>query len=356
MQIEVLQEFIVVANYLNFRKAAEELHITRPALSKHISSLEERLGFRLFDREGGMRLTPAGEYFYVHVQQVLDSLHDCVVEAADIATKDNPVRVQYTGQESKLFGDLLLSVKIPYLLAKPSTNDPMLFAVENGQADIAVMYLVEEIPELAGEIDGNGLVCVPLGEDQFSLLMSCDNRLAARPKLTREDLRGAEILRIYGKAYEHLVPVIRHVLGEDLDLRVVQNPSFCDVRDVPYCNLGESILFGLRANAAQQCQQSPRLLAFDSLDGEPLAVKSYIVYRADNPNPNVHTFAQEISKLAEREAAGTVEAAGAAGAAETRLTADDGLEAGGPEAKAAGAADPTEARSAMGEPCAAAAV
>lgn len=343
MQIEILQEFLVVANYLNFRKAAEELHITRPALSKHISSLEERLGFRLFEREGGTRLTPAGEYFYVHVQQVLNSLHDCVVEAADIATKDNPVRVQYTGQESKLFGDLLLSVKIPYLLAKPSTNDPMLSAVEEGQADIVVMYLVEDIPELAGEVEGKGLACVPLGEDQFSLLVSCDNRLAARSKLTREDLRGAEILRIYGKAYEHLAPVIRHVLGEDLDVRVVQNPSFCDVRDVPYCNLGESILFGLRSNAAQQCQQSPRLVVFDLLDDEPLAVESYIIYKADNPNPNVHAFAQEIRRLAEREADGAgLEAAGE-------------LEADGSEAGAGSKANATAARKTAGELCAAAA-
>jgi DNA-binding transcriptional LysR family regulator len=42
----------VVADHLNYRRAADELHITQPAVTAQIRSLEESLGIALFDRVG----------------------------------------------------------------------------------------------------------------------------------------------------------------------------------------------------------------------------------------------------------------------------------------------------------------
>ena len=54
--------FIVLAECLNFREAAEKLYITQPALSKQIAALEKELDVMLFvrDKRKGTRLTPAG--------------------------------------------------------------------------------------------------------------------------------------------------------------------------------------------------------------------------------------------------------------------------------------------------------
>ena len=54
--------FRAVAKHLSFRKAAESLYLTQPAVSSQIKALEEDLGVILFDRSGsGVRMTPAGE-------------------------------------------------------------------------------------------------------------------------------------------------------------------------------------------------------------------------------------------------------------------------------------------------------
>ena len=47
-----LKVFRVVADALNYRRAADELHLTQPAVTAQIRSLEESLGVALFDRIG----------------------------------------------------------------------------------------------------------------------------------------------------------------------------------------------------------------------------------------------------------------------------------------------------------------
>ena len=68
--------FYEVAKAGNISKAAKELYISQPAISKAIGKLEESLGTRLFLRNSrGVQLTPEGSVLFQHVSDAFDSLN-----------------------------------------------------------------------------------------------------------------------------------------------------------------------------------------------------------------------------------------------------------------------------------------
>ena len=76
MNITTLQTFIAVAEKKNLSLAAQDIHITQPAISKQLSVLETHFGTPLVERRGrGVSLTPAGEIFYRHAKEILDLLN-----------------------------------------------------------------------------------------------------------------------------------------------------------------------------------------------------------------------------------------------------------------------------------------
>lgn len=77
MHLDELDSFIHVARLGSFSAAAEQMHISQPAMSKRIQSLESRLGVTLFDRLGKrVRLTPAGELLVGKATAMLDLCKD----------------------------------------------------------------------------------------------------------------------------------------------------------------------------------------------------------------------------------------------------------------------------------------
>lgn len=72
MELRHLRYFEAVARHSHVTRAAEELHIAQPALSKQISQLEQELDIALFNRVGrSVRLTEAGEALLPHARAIL---------------------------------------------------------------------------------------------------------------------------------------------------------------------------------------------------------------------------------------------------------------------------------------------
>lgn len=72
MNTTQLECFLMVANYLNFSRAAQQLRITQPAVSHQINTLEDELGVKLFSRSSKtVRLTRAGLMFIQNANEIL---------------------------------------------------------------------------------------------------------------------------------------------------------------------------------------------------------------------------------------------------------------------------------------------
>ena len=73
-----LRVFRAVAQHLSFRKAAEALYLTQPAVTLQVKTLEEQLGLKLFERSStGVSLTEAGRLLLADAEQ----LHQLTIQA-----------------------------------------------------------------------------------------------------------------------------------------------------------------------------------------------------------------------------------------------------------------------------------
>jgi DNA-binding transcriptional LysR family regulator len=77
MTLRQLEVFLAVARARSFRRAAEALHLSQPALSQHVRELEDELGVRVFDRLARtVGLTEAGRVVEAHAARVFATLAD----------------------------------------------------------------------------------------------------------------------------------------------------------------------------------------------------------------------------------------------------------------------------------------
>ncbi|MGW4730145.1 LysR family transcriptional regulator [Streptomyces shenzhenensis] len=87
VELRHLRAFTSVARHRSFSRAAEELLITQPALSRTIAQLEDRLSVRLFDRSSRhVELTDTGAEFLVHAERVLATLGQALAAVGHRAT------------------------------------------------------------------------------------------------------------------------------------------------------------------------------------------------------------------------------------------------------------------------------
>jgi DNA-binding transcriptional LysR family regulator len=134
-----LKVFRTVAEQLSFRKAAEQLFLTQPAVTLQIKALEDDLGVRLFDRAGGrVSLTKQGILLLRYAQKISAIASEAEQELA--------------AGEGQLSGELALGVSttiaqyvLPRLIVAFLTEHPCVqFALHSGNTDEIVQLLLDD--------------------------------------------------------------------------------------------------------------------------------------------------------------------------------------------------------------------
>lgn len=137
MDLRQMRYFVAVAKERNFTRAAEQLHIAQPPLSRQIQMLEEELGVALIIRKSRpIALTDAGRLFYEQALQVLGRVDQMKDATRRVGLNRN--RVLSIGfVASTLYGGL------PTLIRKLRANAPEL------DIQLLEMLSIQQIPALA---------------------------------------------------------------------------------------------------------------------------------------------------------------------------------------------------------------
>lgn len=94
IDFKALETFIWVANLKSFRRAAERLNTTQPAVSMRIAQLEQMLGIRLLERDKRLvAATPKGQELLVHAERLIQLRADMVELIGDRAAVRGIVRL-----------------------------------------------------------------------------------------------------------------------------------------------------------------------------------------------------------------------------------------------------------------------
>lgn len=145
LTLRQLRSFASVARHLSFVRAAEELHLTPPAVSMQIKELEAEVGLPLFDRSGkAVSLTTTGEYLLAYTRKVLATLkdaEDALARFKGLAGGELTVGMVSTAKYwlpslMARFRDEHPGVELKMLLGN---REQLVAAMQRGEADLAVM-------------------------------------------------------------------------------------------------------------------------------------------------------------------------------------------------------------------------
>lgn len=184
MDIEQLRYFLKVAEHGNFTRAAEEIGISQPALSRSIARLEQELEQPVFERQTrGLQLTEAGVLLQGRAQQIVTLVEDTRAEITDDGVSGR-VRVAAIPTIAPYFlPDVLrqFSDKFPAAVVsvQEDTTDHLLKAVSDGAVDVAVLAL---------PLEARYLDIVELLEEELLLVVSPEHPLATKKQVRLTDI------------------------------------------------------------------------------------------------------------------------------------------------------------------------
>ncbi|MFK0250298.1 LysR family transcriptional regulator [Amycolatopsis azurea] len=182
-----LRYFVAVAEELHFTRAAEQLFIAQPSLSRQIRQLEKRLGVVLFDRDRRtVALTEAGQALLPEAQELVAGWDAAVTRLRRISTASTGrLRV---GMSATLGRGLLPRVRAAFVATRPdaalvvrqvSWSDPTA-GLADGHADVGFLWLPLPEPDVYRWL--------LVAEEPRKLLLPPGHRLAGKEEVTIADV------------------------------------------------------------------------------------------------------------------------------------------------------------------------
>jgi DNA-binding transcriptional LysR family regulator len=198
MELRHLRYFVAVAEELSFRKAAQRLNISRPALSKQVKDLEDEIAVKLLDRDTvSVSLTKAGELFLEDSQKLLVQAEQAIERATQAQSGHRGklrigsvgiIATDFLPKTLKIFHQKYPGVEVAFVEMLPAEQ---LDALAKGRIDIGFAYGKEVL-----NITSLRSLCVV--HSYFGVAVSSQHPLADRKGVTLKEIRTETLLCLGG--------------------------------------------------------------------------------------------------------------------------------------------------------------
>lgn len=205
MDIDIYREFIVLTTHKSFVAAANELNMSQPSLSRHMSSLQNELGCKLFYDTRPLSLTAAGEVVLKYAGKIVGDQANMMNDLQELSASDSS-RIIITdmlhtnnlyygineaiAQAKSKFGGL----RVDYIDMNSSGMNPFQM-VEKGKVDISfeTTITMDTAPELEVP-DGLRSVLIPEFHGELVIGVDKTSPLSGRQDLCLTDLKRARFV------------------------------------------------------------------------------------------------------------------------------------------------------------------
>lgn len=259
MTLNELRYIVAVSQESSFRRAAERVFVSQPALSLAIQKLEEELGVQIFERSRtSVSMTPIGELIVAQAQRVLEE----VAQIKEIASqgKDQLVGTLRIGAIYTV-GPYLLPELIPILKRKaplmPLEMEENLTAnleiqLANGRLDVIIIAL---------PFAGPGITTLPLYDEDFNVVVPLDHPWAKKKQIKTEQMSTEKVLLLnsghcFSNQVREVCPELNTTGGE-----TQQGNSLETIRNMVASGLGITVL-PVTANSEKYRSQLTREIPF----------------------------------------------------------------------------------------------
>lgn len=216
MDITTLEYFKIIAESGSLTKAAQQLHITQPAMSAMLKKLEEELGVELFDRSPNrIYLNKTGEIALIHVNTILRNVEQLKADVLSAARQSQTLSIAFCDPGVRWFSVPRFSVAYPEIQVKDDLYE----------GEDTVKLLSERVYDLMvtpQKIKDSRIQSQPFLPDQVYLSVPDSSNLAGRENISLREIPAQALL--YPQIGGYFLSQMEKVITKDhLPLTLVKN-------------------------------------------------------------------------------------------------------------------------------------
>ena len=202
VELRQLEYFYNVGAFENFTRAAQELQVSQPSVTKAIKSLESELQLTLIDRsQKRISLTKEGEMLLKHAKKIMQDVERAIKEMNKFKKqKDTIIKFGLPPMvEAYLFPNFFVKFQAAYPdieldIQEFNDSTEIQQKLKEGTLDFGIIF---------NAINKKRKLSIKLLSDEFSLCLPKDHRLANKNKITFADLKDEKFILQQSGTYQH---------------------------------------------------------------------------------------------------------------------------------------------------------